>query len=161
MRSCCLLIALVLLPAASHAADIASCMRALDGDSIIVEVQGHTLNVRLLGIDAPEHGQEWGEQAKAYTQRWCEGGPITLEYDLERTDRYHRTLAYAWRGSDFLNEDVVRSGLALSVYYSPNGKHLSRLKEAEAQAKTDRAGFWSGGGLAETPRKWRQEHRRE
>jgi micrococcal nuclease len=143
-----------------QAADLATCLYALDGDTIFVEVTGgHRLTVRLIGIDAPETNQEWGQEAKEFAQTWCAGGPFVLEYDLERTDRYRRTLAYAWRDGHLFNEQIVRAGLAIAVYYRPNGKHLERLELAQGEAELFAVGFWEQGGLDKTPADWRSSDR--
>jgi endonuclease YncB( thermonuclease family) len=39
--------------------------RAIDGDTIEMQVRGHPVRIRLLGIDTPERGQAGWAQAKA------------------------------------------------------------------------------------------------
>lgn len=160
IRPALISVAVLLLLASppAAAADDATCIRAIDGDSLVVKIAGgDVLKIRLIGVDAPEHGQEWGQEAKAFAETWCDQGGLSLEYDKERTDRYHRTLAYAWRNGAMFNEQLVRAGLAIPVCYTPNCKYLKRLHMAETEAKTAKAGFWAQGGLKLTPAQFRKK----
>ena len=50
----------------------------------------------------------YGPAASAFTERELEGYRVRLEFDVERIDRYGRTLAYVWRGDELFNETLVR-----------------------------------------------------
>ncbi|MBG0776967.1 MAG: thermonuclease family protein [Desulfovibrionaceae bacterium] len=150
----------------------AECVRALDGDSLIVRVPGgapdgawggrpgERLEVRLVGIDAPEHGQEWGEEARAALVGLCGPGEcVRLERDRDLRDRYGRYLLWVWRGEELLNETLVGRGLALPYFLPPNERYRARIETARDAARAARAGFWARGGLSEPPRQWRARHR--
>ena len=154
----CLLSAL-LLPAAASARD-AHFLSVIDGDSLVLEIDGQKREVRLIGIDAPEHGQEYGVQAKSRIMRLCYGKTLRVEYDKRRKDRYGRTLAYVYSGDAMINAEMVRSGLALAVRYEPNVLHQAELERAEQEARARRQGFWLHGGLGMTPAQWRKAHRK-
>jgi len=145
----------------SAAADQVRFVKSIDGDSLVVEVEGLQAEVRLIGIDCPEHGQEWGAEAKAFAERFASAGPLTLTFDKERRDRYHRALAYVWRGQTMLNEELARNGLAVEYCQKKNRKYCERFKQAEEEAKVARRGFWAQGGLKQTPAEYRREHRGE
>jgi len=149
---------LSLLTASPARAEKAQFLSAIDGDSLVLEIGGRTVEVRLIGVDAPEWGQEYGTKAKAFTLKYCYGKMVEVEYDVELRDRYKRTLAYVYVGNKMLNEELVRAGLALAVEYKPNTKHQARLATAQAQAEKSRSGFWLHGGLKMTPRQWRASH---
>lgn len=131
-------------------------LHAIDGDSIQVVMNARTHEVRLIGIDAPEHGQEYSAQSRAALLKMCYGQSMRLEFDAERKDRYGRLLAYAYCGKGMVNEELVRAGLALAYPVKPNTRYASRLKKAEDAARSRRMGFWLRGGLKQTPQEWRR-----
>lgn len=154
---CCLLCAL-LLPGRAGA-DEARFLSAIDGDSIMVRLDDRPVEVRLIGIDAPEWDQEWGMKAKAFVVRFCYGNALRLEYDKDRRDRYGRLLAYVYHGKAMLNEELVGNGLALPILVKPNSRHYRDFQRAERTAQQERRGFWLRGGLTMTPRQWRKKNR--
>jgi micrococcal nuclease len=121
-------------------------VRVVDGDTI--EVAGGE-RVRLIGIDTPEvyGGAEcYGEQASAYTKQLLPAGtPVRLVHDVERLDRYGRTLAYVYRMVDgeFINASLVRNGYAQVATYPPNVAHVEEFLELQRQARQAGAGLWS------------------
>lgn len=140
-------------------AEEAHVLRVKDGDSVTVEVRGIRTDVRFIGVDCPEDKQEYGQDAEAFTRAFLSHGPVELEYDLDRFDPYDRLLAYVWKDGKLLNEELIRAGLGLAVYYKPNKKHRDRLEVAEKYARANRLGFWKAGGLKQTPAEYRRERR--
>jgi len=153
-----LLVVLFALPALSGAQN-ARFLNLIDGDSMLVEYGGYSQEVRLIGIDAPEWGQEYGTQARAHAMNFCFGQGLRLEFDKEKKDRYGRILAYVYCGDRMLNEEMVRAGMAIVIKIKPNTKYYDRLKNAETKARAERRGFWLRGGLKETPGEWRKRNK--
>jgi len=151
----------MLLSATAAPAQEAQFLSVIDGDSLFLEIGGRTREVRLIGIDAPEHGQEYGVQARCEAMRLCYGRPLRVEYDRERKDKYGRLLVYLYDGDTLLNVEMVRAGLALAVRYEPNVLHYDQLRAAEQEARARRRGFWTHGGLKQTPAEWRKRHRKQ
>jgi micrococcal nuclease len=122
--------------------------RVVDGDTFEARLGGETVDVRLIGIDAPESvipGEPvecFGPEASAFTERRLERKEVLLEFDVERIDTFGRTLAYAWTGRRLFNEDLVRKGFATVATYPPNVAHVERLVEAEKKARRDGLGLW-------------------
>ncbi len=152
-----LVLILLVSPGLADADDKGTFMSIIDGDSMMVEIRGRAKEVRLIGVDAPEWGQEYGTKAKAFSLKFCYGKTLRLEYDVDRKDRFGRVLAYVYSGRKMLNEELVASGLALAVKYKPNTKYHARLVQAQENAKKSRRGFWLHGGLKMTPREWRKQ----
>ena len=96
-----LLIALwgILLSAHATSAQPLTCIRVVDGDTIILS-NGET--VRLIGVDTPKTeypgkpGEYFGKEATAFTKRMVEGKEVTLEYGQQQRDKYGRLLAYVY-----------------------------------------------------------------
>ena len=121
--------------------------RVVDGDTLVL-VGGE--RVRLLGVDTPETKhptkpvQPFGPEASAYTTRLAEGATVRLVFDKERRDRYGRLLAYVYIGELFLNEELLRAGLATAELQYPYSSEMKkRFRAAEAEAKAARLGIWS------------------
>jgi micrococcal nuclease len=94
----------------------------------------------------PNHPVEpWGPQASEFTRQFVAGGPVRLEFDRERLDRYGRFLAYVWVGGRMLNEELLRAGLArMEPQYRYARTVKERFRRAEEEAKAAGRGIWSG-----------------
>jgi micrococcal nuclease len=123
--------------------------RVVDGDTIIVT--GH-VRVRLIGMDTPEvvdprkPVQCFGEAASQYTKSLLPPGtPVRLVYDVDRYDRYGRTLAYVYRVSDglFVNAALVHDGYARVLTIPPNVAHVRTFVALAADARRAGRGLWS------------------
>lgn len=145
---------LLLVPCA-HAGS-ATLVRVIDGDSLVLKVNGTNVEVRLIGIDAPEYRQEWGQAATRFVQSYLRGKTLCIAYGSKRLDRFGRTLAYVYADRTMLNEELIKQGLALPYPIPPNTKHKVRFARAAEAAKKARAGFWKQGGLTLTPRQFRR-----
>lgn len=122
--------------------------RVVDGDTFEARVDGKALDVRMIGIDAPEtvHPTEpvecFGPEASAFTERRLERRSVHLESDVQTIDPFGRTLAYVWIGKRLFNEDLVRQGYATLSTFPPNVAYVERLVEAERKARRDDLGMW-------------------
>jgi len=135
--------------------------RVIDGDTIEVDLAGHTEKVRLLGIDTPETHhptkpvQCFGQEASDHTaDLLATGTDVRLERDDEERDDYGRLLAYVYRSADglFVNLDLVQGGYASLLTIKPNTAHLADLSAAEAAARSHDLGLWGRcGGPADRP----------
>lgn len=120
----------------------------MDGDTFEARVGGELLDVRLIGIDAPESVSPtepvecFGPEASAFAERRLDRTPVILEWDVERVDPFGRALAYLWIEKRLFNEDIVRKGYATVATYPPNVVHVTRLVEAERRARRDGVGLW-------------------
>ena len=123
-------------------------IEVVDGDTIRVDLDGSSTPVRLIGIDTPErdgpytHEECYGAEASRYTEGALDGRAIELEFDVERTDRFDRTLAYVWLDRELFNERILRDGFALQATFPPNVRYVERLIEAQRAARAQGAGLW-------------------
>ena len=139
---------------------LATVVRIVDGDTLVVDIDGREERVRLIGIDTPEsvaHDRPvecYGAEASAELARLvAPGTTVRLERDLEARDTYGRLLAYLHRTDDdlFVNEALVAGGFAEAREYPPNTAHAPRLAAAERAARTAGAGLWGACGSADVP----------
>ncbi len=132
---------------------IATVTRVVDGDTIEISpaIDGIT-DVRLIGVDTPETKepgcapQPYGPEASSYAESVLSGRQVELEFDVEKTDRYGRLLAYVYpEGGEMFNEDLVEGGYAQVYPYPPNTRYADRFAAAQDRAATAGLGIWALG----------------
>ena len=123
-------------------------VRVHDGDTITVLVQNREVRIRLVGIDAPEFGQPFGEKSKLALSSLVFGK--TVHVAGEGTDQYGRTLGRVFIGSDDINVAMVRAGMAWQYRYSRD----KSIEAAQAEARTARRGLWADRNPVD-PWEWR------
>jgi len=110
-----------------------------DGDSIYLT---DSREMRYIGVNTPEVGKKYYEQAINLNKRLVEHKNITLEYDVDREDHIGRDLAYVFIGKKFINKILVAKGLAKVDTYKPNIKYQSVFKKAQRRAQRLHLGMW-------------------
>ena len=100
--------------------------RVIDGDTF---VSGNN-SIRLLGINSPERGEKYYNEAKEFLEREVLNKTVRLEFGKEKYDRYKRILAYVYINRENINLKLVESGFA--NFYFPSGKdlHYDDFKDA-------------------------------
>jgi micrococcal nuclease len=119
--------------------------RVVDGDTFRL-ASGD--DVRLVGIDCPEKGEPYCDEATRFAEGIALSRDVRIEFDKERRDRYGRLLAYvfvtnAGGRETFVNERLVREGLAFCFEVSPNTRHSERLRAAQDAARREKTGVWA------------------
>ncbi len=136
-------------PPRDLAPGIYSVREVIDGDTLQLS---NGARIRLIGVDAPElHGpgglpEPFAAEATEFVRGAVatRGGEVRLEFDRVLQDRYGRFLAYVYAGDLFINEELVRQGLArarLEFDYSSYMK--ARFRDAEREAQKAARGIWS------------------
>ena len=130
--------------------EAATLVRVIDGDTLLVDLDGQEERIRLLNIDTPEtvHPQRPVEcMGPEATERMEElvspGAQLTLKFDEERTDQYDRLLAGVFLDAVFINEQMARDGFGAPVHYAPNDRFLDQVEEAWAEAEADGVGVFA------------------
>lgn len=150
--------------------------KVYDGDTLLLS---HGEKVRLIGIDCPETHENtklfkdarrtgedieviktMGRKAKKFTNDLAMGRRARLEFDVERKDRYGRSLAYVFILKDgspapggyavefegqhwyFLNAAIIGEGYATPMTIPPNVKYAEVFSGAFAGARDSRKGLW-------------------
>lgn len=113
--------------------------KVIDGDTIKLKT-GET--VRLLGINAPEKGQPYYEEATNRLKELVEGKEVALERDIDDKDKYGRLLRYIFVNGENINVELIREGLATLYIVPPNFKYRYELEQAQNEAKTLKRNIW-------------------
>ncbi|MEW6295859.1 MAG: lamin tail domain-containing protein [Candidatus Diapherotrites archaeon] len=111
----------------------------LDGDSIVLE---NGSEVRLIGINASEAGQQCYSEAKSKLEELVKGKTVRLEKDISNKDQYERQLRYVYVGNVFVNKEMVRLGYATAYEYPPDTKYSPQIAQAEKEAKQNKGCLW-------------------
>jgi len=90
--------------------------RVIDGDTFVTNNQ----SVRLLGINSPEKGELYYDEAKELLELLVLNETVRLEFGKDKYDRYNRILAYVFLNGENINLKLVEKGLA--NYYFPSGR---------------------------------------
>ena len=122
--------------------------RVIDGDTIEVDLDGRTEDVRYIGVDTPETVkpgtpvQCFGKEASAFNHELVEGRDVRLEFDRELRDVYGRLLAYVFVGDRFVNGELIEGGYARTLEIEPNTSRADELGELEDEAGAAGRGLW-------------------
>jgi micrococcal nuclease len=146
-------------------------VKVVDGDTIKVNYNGKTEEVRFLLIDTPETHhpskpvQPFGPEAETYVKQLFTG-QMTVDLELgEGRDKYDRLLAYVYlhtcpavadlkklcetEGKSVAKMELA-NGLARVAYvYEPNTKYLDDYRKIEVNAKHQKVGIWSIDGYVQ------------
>lgn len=126
-------------------------VRVVDGDTFVVDIDGTETKIRLIGIDTPEsvhvdesRNTEEGLVASDFTKALLKDESVYLEYDVSTTDKYGRTLAYAYLsdGETMINALLLSEGMAQVFTVQPNCKYADVFLELENNARNNGVGFW-------------------
>lgn len=122
--------------------------RVYDGDTLKLQDGRH---VRVLGVNAPEvdHGNERSGQALgresqlAAEEFWRANRSARLFYDVQRVDRYGRTLAHVYDAKgNSLAAHLLRKGLGFHAAIPPNLSLQECLVGQELLARKSAVGVW-------------------
>ena len=112
-----------------------------DGDSIGIETDAGSFQLRLYGINAPEAEECQGDEARRWMIANARGADIALQ-DVG-IDQFGRTLALVWIGDRLLNLTLVEIGLAIALGDVEDDRIRERLLSAEKVAVAAGVGMWS------------------
>uniref|UniRef100_A0A5B7C3R1 Putative staphylococcal-like nuclease CAN2 n=1 Tax=Davidia involucrata TaxID=16924 RepID=A0A5B7C3R1_DAVIN len=110
--------------------------------------------IRLRGIDAPECGMPYGEEAKEELKKIVEGKCLTVRVYGE--DQYGRVVGDVYCNAIFVQELMLKKGMAWHYRAYDQRPELAKW-EKDARAK--RIGLWADPN-PQMPWDWRKDHRR-
>ncbi len=136
--------------------------RVVDGDTVIVLLDGEEERVRLIGIDTPESvhpdkekNTDMGELASEYAENLLkEEMTVYIEFDKSERDYFGRLLAYIWLEDKvnptkerdikryMVNAILLQDGYAIAHKYPPNVKNHELFIELQEKAENEEMGLW-------------------
>ena len=161
-----------ILPMPAGSADSTLVTRVVDGDTLVIQFNGHEEKVRLIGVDTPElhesqklhrdaqrSGQDTatiqalGRQASDFVKILVRSKDrISLEYDQQQRDKYGRLLAFVWLADGrMLNEVIICEGYAPALTRYPFRRdYMERFRTCAQQARAAGKGLWTTEPAAST-----------
>lgn len=129
---------------------VGDVVRVSDGDTLTVKDQyGQPRKIRLLGIDAPESSQVFGEASTKRLNELVAGRQVRVVYS--EVDQYGRVLGTVWRDGVNINLQMVKEGMAWSYHYNRDAQYIS----AQSEARAARKGLWASAN-AQDPWEYRR-----
>ena len=129
-----------------------------DGDTItVLTTDFERIKVRFYGIDCPEKGQPFGQEAKAYLNSLVYGK--TVDVEVLDTDRYSRFVGLVSLNGVEVNKLMVSEGWAWTYTFYCKVEGLCReLQASEKRARGQKKGLWSDPESI-PPWEWRKNRR--
>ncbi len=132
--------------------ETARVVRIVDGDTIVVRLDGRDRRLRYIGMDTPETKKpdtpvQWmGPEANGANATLVDGRTVVLEKDVSETDRFGRLLRYVWLVDGdrwtLVDLELVRRGFAQVETDPPDVKYADRFVDAQRAARTAAVGLW-------------------
>lgn len=119
-------------------------VRVLDGDTVsVLDASNTEHRIRLMGIDAPEKKQPFGNKSKQSLSDLVYEKQVVVEYSKQ--DRYGRTVGKVIVNGRDANLEQVNLGMAW--HYKKYQKEQpvddrSKYARSEEQAKAEKRGLW-------------------
>ena len=122
---------------------VADLVSVIDGDTLYIEVDRRIEKIRLIGIDTPEVGECYYQEAKEALINIFPNSVVIYQFDISAIDKYDRWLVYLYTANNIpVNEYLVSMGFADVMTIPPNTKNADRYIQLRDQAKEDKLGMW-------------------
>ncbi len=114
----------------------------IDGDSLRGRGAGQELEIRLVGVNAPEGDECLGDAARQRLEELLTVGPVELRPWPAERDEFGRTLGLLTAGDVFVNLALLESGHAVARAQSEH-PFRREFEAVEAAAAAGRRGLWA------------------
>ena len=129
-------------------------VRVKDGDTYVLRINGEDTTVRLIGVDTPESvaPSEYSKEntsegsliSEIVKQKIQPGDTLYVEYDVVKTDKYGRTLAYLYFENGLMIQDwLIQNGYAQVMTVQPNSKYAEKFAELQHTEAENKVGMWN------------------
>lgn len=131
-----------------------------DGDTVtVLDASRQQHRIRLVGIDAPERGQAFGNRARQHLADRVFQREVQVEYD--KRDRYGRILGKIVLDGEDINLMMVRDGMAWHYrQFQRDQRPADRTlyADAEREARAAGRGLWANAH-PQPPWEFRRQNR--
>ena len=114
----------------------------IDGDTFYL---GNGDKVRMLGINTPESGRPYAQEATDFLTNMILGKEVTLVNDSKNPDidSYGRLLSHVYVNDSLINFEMIQEGFAFWYPYSSGTDFDSVYEEAQVVASNNAVGLWT------------------
>ncbi len=140
----------------------------VDGDTLKINIAGHVITTRLLGVNTPEVVDPrkpiecYGKEASEESKKLMTGKSVfvAVNQNYERVDKFGRLLAYVWLAFDlnktslstssalFVNNYLIKEGYGREYTFNSKKPYQYQkiFTEGEMNAKKLKKGLWGSCG---------------
>jgi len=129
-----------LFPSPVSASTVAA---VIDGDTIMLT---DGTRVRYLGVNTPEHGQPFYEEAKRYNEQLVLHKEVRLAENKPERDAFGRVLACVYAGDVLVNARLIAEGLG-HLFVIGSFDHYEDWLRLQKDAQRRHKGMWRPGGV--------------
>lgn len=108
-------------------------------------------DAQYVGIRAPFEDEPFFEQSRRRNAELVEGKEVRLRFDKEDRDKKGRLNPYVFLGDEFVNERLVREGLAYARLTTDTQRFAKELLAAQTEARKAKRGLWSSQSVTPEP----------
>lgn len=127
---------------------------AISGDTIVIEFEGESREIMIDGVDAPEAGQPYGPESKAFASALVAGKDLTIEI-VAQTTSGELIGRVEVDGLDVAHE-ILAAGAA---WHDTADNEDEQLLLTFMKARSGRQGLWANPSPV-SPRIWRDNNKR-
>jgi len=119
----------------------------------VKRLSGHKLELKdgreieFAAVRLPYDHEPYAEKSREVLTRWIDDEGVRLRFDDYCKDDDQRIVAYVYANDTFINQRLVRDGLAFVKLRAGNRRFADELLEAQADAINERKGIWQGVSL--------------
>lgn len=114
-----------------------------DGDTFWVDMpDGTEEKIRLIGVDTPELGDCYADDATDYLEGVLGADCFWLTFDADCDDMYGRVLAYVHTRDGFVQVSLLEGGYAWTMDVAPNTTYAALFASEQAEAEAAGVGLW-------------------
>lgn len=134
--------------------DLFSVIKIIDWDTIKIKYNWNLVNIRMIGIDAPERTKTrygyiecFGQESTNYLTQILSWQKVKLELDKSqgKRDKYWRLLAYVILSGQNINKRMIEDGYAREYTFNTSNPYKEQLsfEDAEKYASESLVWLWS------------------
>lgn len=113
-------------------------LRIVDGDTFAIANE----HVRIIGIDTPEHGECYFEEASEYLRQLIGNRRVELQTQpTDNRDKYQRLLRYVHLEGEDIGLQMIQSGHA-QIFLWFRHPRMKEYEAVEFEAKQAGRGLW-------------------
>jgi len=115
-------------------------VRVTEGDTITILREAKNETIRLYGVDCPERGQDFGQNARQFTSDMVLGKKVDVQ--KVSTEQYGGTFGIVSIDGAVLNLELVKFGYAWVYRQHCTKKECYAWCQLEDEAKKEKLGLW-------------------
>ena len=123
----------------------------VDGDTLYVTGPPGELQVRVIGINTPELGECFSDEATDELERLVDGNELVLVADRSDVDQFDRALRYVETADGVdVGAELVAGGFAIARRYPPDDARADTYARLQQEAQADRRGLWAADACGDS-----------